>query len=624
MCGIVFLHSRRAPTPEREARVRRAMHQIQHRGPDGHGMFSGEGWTMGHRRLSIVDLTGSPQPMADPSQRYWLTYNGEIYNYPELRKSLAGHWNFTTQGDTEVLLAGLIIHGAGFLEKMEGMWAFAFWDAHSGELLLARDRMGKKPLYYTVDHSGTMALASELPALRALVPSGFTEDEDSTADYLRYGYYLPGFTAYRNVYEIHPGHYARWRPGQPLQQEAYWTLPTHSYQGSRADARRELDDLFLQSLKRRLVADVEVGAFLSGGVDSSLTVCLLHERLGVTPKTFSIGFSDASFDERPYARLVAEHCGTEHHEYCVDDWDRHRLMQLIFDHLGQPFYDPSLLPTALVSDLAGSHVKVALSGDGGDELFSGYQRYQARLLMRWYCRLPRPLRAAARRSIRLLPEPLSHHSRSILKKAQMFLDASERLGDETPYIAPRLLGEAALRKAAPALADKGHTPPALTDSVHTDDIMRMMMQDALIYLPQDVLAKVDRAAMACGLESRTPFLDRELVEFAFSLDRAWHRRNFAGKRLLRETFHAALPDAIWKRRKQGFSVPISAWFDGAVGDELVELATTLTSVIEPGYVLELLQEHRHRRRDNGYRLWNVFVYLLFRGKGLGATVQSAA
>lgn len=610
VCGILFAYLPASPAQALTESARRVLDAMRHRGPDEDGLVVRAPWLIGHVRLSILDLAASRQPMPDPTGRYWLSFNGEIYNFRALRQELAADWSFRTQGDTEVLLAGLCLRGERFLSQMEGMWALAFWDAQERQLLLSRDPMGKKPLYYRVSDQGILAV-SELPALRTLSPDPFEEDLDSTADYLRYGYYLPGYTAYQGVLEVLPGHSLRWTPNRVHEQAPHWRLSLDPFQGSQADAQERLRECFLRSVEKRLVADVEVGAFLSGGVDSSLVVAALTQ-LGVHPKTFTIGFEDAAYDERIYARRMAKLAHTEHIESTLAVWEAESLIRLLRNHVGQPFSDSSLLPTAAVSALAASRVKVALSGDGGDELFSGYERYQARTILRWYSRVPKPMRHGLERLIRAFPEPMAHHSRSLLKKAHLFLDILARRDGECPYVAPLLHSPAAFARLAPSLASRGHTPPALPESCRLDDIQEMMVSDALVYLPQDILLKVDRASMAHSLETRAPFLDKDLVSLAFSWPRIWHRSGFQGKRMLVRTFGDWLPDALWRRRKQGFAVPLHLWFRADLGRQLETLLTTVQHPLAPECVRWLLQTHRQGHRDHGYRLWNLYVYLLWR------------
>lgn len=610
MCGVLFAYRPASSAHGLREAADQALDAMRHRGPDEDGLVVRDAWVVGHVRLSILDLAASRQPMSDPTERYWLSFNGEIYNYRTLRKELEPNWTFRTQGDTEVLLAGLILRGEQFLERMEGMWALALWDAQERRLLLSRDPMGKKPLYYRA-HDRSIYVASELPALKRLVGQSLEEDLDSTADYLRYGYYLPGYTAYRGVHEVLPGHSLHWRPEGEIRQAPYWRLGINGFEGTQADARAALRECFVRSVEKRMVADVEVGAFLSGGVDSSLVVAALG-RLGIHPKTFTIGFEEAAYDERAYARRMAEEAQTEHVESVLSALEAESLIRLLREHVGQPFSDSSLLPTAAVSALAASRVKVALSGDGGDELFSGYERYRARTILRWYSRVPGPMRRGIEGMIRGFPEPMAHHSRSLLKKAHLFLDILARRDGERPYVAPLLYSPGRFANLTPTLAGRGHTPPALPAECRLDDIQEMMLGDALVYLPQDILLKVDRASMAQSLETRCPFLDKDLVTLAFSCPRPWHRSGWRGKKMLESAFGEWLPKPLWRRRKQGFAVPLHEWFRGDLGQALEALLDSVRHPFDPGYVTTLLEAHRQRRRDHGYRLWNLYVYLLWR------------
>lgn len=613
MCGLVFACDPDRPQPALREAAERALTRLAHRGPDADGRLAGPGWLIGHRRLSIIDLGASTQPMESACGRWVLAYNGEVYNYRELRQRLEPRWTFRTQGDTEVLLAGLSLEGPEFLRKAEGMWALALWDKATEILLLARDRMGKKPLYLH-QSAARCYVASELPALLALLPDTPGEDLDSTADYLRYGYYLPGTTIYQGVREVLPGHWLIWSAGAKVMTRPYWALTIGGFAGTRQAAAEQLRETLATAVRRRLVADVEVGAFLSGGVDSSLIVALAKEAASTPPRTFTIGFPEAAFDERGYARAVAAHLGTRHTEEMLGPCEPGPLGRLMLGHVGQPFADSSLLPTALVSQVAARQVKVALSGDGGDELFGGYQRYLGRGLLRWYSRLPRALRAVAERGLRRLPEPTVHHSRSLLKKAHLFLDLVDRAQPERPYLAPEVYSPAELATLAPDLAGRGHPPPGLPTECDLDDIGRMMAADALVYLPQDILVKVDRASMSVSLEARAPFLDRELVELAFALPRPFHLSGLRGKRMLREACGALLPEAIWTRRKQGFAVPVHGWFRGALGDDLAERLAAGPWPFDPTVALGTLAEHRSGRRDHGHRLWQIYAYCLWQDR----------
>jgi asparagine synthase (glutamine-hydrolysing) len=619
MCGLVFAYDAARDPRELAEAVQRALDLLAHRGPDGGKRTGGQGWSMGHRRLSIIDLAASTQPMQFGTTAPILAYNGEVYNYRELRAELTARWAFHTAGDTEVLLAGLCLDGTAFLKRAEGMWAFALWHPVHRRLTLARDRLGKKPLYV---HSGPQYIyvASELPALLRMLPSPPGEDLHSTADYFRYGFTLPGFTLYQGVHEVLPAHVLTWAPGRLPETEAYWQLRPGGFIGTKAEAAEQVRELLARAVSRRMVADVEVGAFLSGGIDSSIICTLMTEVAAQPPKTFTIGFDDAAFDERPYAREIARRLGSSHLEQCVEGIELEALMQLILRHVGQPFADASLLPTTLVSRLAAAHVKVALSGDGGDELFCGYQRYIGRVLLRWYARLPGSLRRVAEKGIRLLPEPTAHHSRSLLKKAHLFLDIANAETTSRAYVAPRWFTDKDLSKLAPDLAGLGHEPPAIPPETRLDDLEQMMYRDAVIYLPSDILLKVDRASMSASLEARAPFLDTMLVELAFSMPAAYHRQGLRGKELLRQAFGDVLPGSVWRRRKQGFAVPVHRWYREACGESLLERVAAQPSCLKPTSVRELLHQHRSGARDLGNRLFQVDTYLRWQQRyaGIGA------
>ena len=600
MCGFSFLYHPSITAEARQARAETSVVALRHRGPDEQRVVTGDGFAMAHARLSIIDLTASHQPMRSPDGRHLLAFNGEIYNYRELRQALAPHWRFTTHGDTEVLLAGLCLHGHGFLERLEGMWAFVLWDAKAQTALISRDRIGKKPLYYAA-RGHQLLCASELPALRALDERDWTQDIDGLADYFRHGYCLPGHTTWQGVKEVLPGHWLRWQPGDPPHEQRYWRLPLP---GSGAAADDEtLRETLTQAVRKRLVADVEVGAFLSGGIDSSL-VCALAQPLMDRPlKTYTIGFTDPAFDESRHAESVARFLGTDHRSAPLDAWDQDRLETLLTRHVGQPFADSSILPTALVSELAARDVKVALSGDGADELFGGYQRYQARAVLRWYTRLPASLRKLAENALLALPEPGAHHRRSLLKKAHLFVDVARRVAAETPYTAPLMFHPQAYASLFPDLAHRGHHPAGLPDECTLDDLDRMLHADALVYLPQDILVKVDRASMAHGLETRAPFLDHKLIELAMTRRAKQHLRIGCGKRWLRHAFGEHLPAETWSRRKQGFAVPVHQWFRGELGNRLAANLESHAGFIDTAEAQRLLVEHRSSRRDHGYRLW---------------------
>lgn len=607
MCGLVFLHDEHSPKRESEVLISEALLEIKHRGPDAQELFQKEATFFAHSRLSILDFDQSRQPMSSPDGRYTLVFNGEIYNFQALRECLVAKWVFRTSGDTEVLLAGLILEGPDFLKRMEGMWAFAFWDHFDRVLIASRDRVGKKPLYYSLS-GRRFSCASELPALRKVSNIEWQEDIDSTADYFRYGYCLPGYTLWEGVFEVLPGHYLIWRPGQDTAQKCYWefSAPFNSMVSQQSS---DLPEQLLAAVEKRLIADVEVGAFLSGGIDSSLICAMAQSKMASPLKTFTIGFSESTFDESKYAKNVSEYIGTDHYCEVLDSWDEVQLEKLVLNHLGQPFADPSLLPTALVSEVAAKDVKVVLSGDGADEIFGGYQRYQALIILRWYSRLPKKLRRFAEKTLSILPETNSHHSRSWLKKAKLFTDTAARFDSTQAYIAPLLFHPTEYAKMFPSLAGRGHEVYRQKEITELNDLEQMLYSDTLVYLPQDILAKVDRSSMAFGLETRAPFLDHKIIELAFTRSANQHVRVGKGKKWLREDFSNWLPAQVWNRKKQGFGVPISDWFHGSLGEKFESLLVGNSFFSDRG-AKNLLFEHRAKKRDNGYRLWMMYIYLL--------------
>ncbi len=605
MCGIAILIDPDLDLRRGKMLCQAAIQSLNHRGPDDNGLCCVPPAFLGHCRLGVIDPASSRQPMTDPSGRYVLVYNGTTYNFKKLRSALSRRWSFVTQGDTEVVLAGLVLEGPDFLQKMTGMWAGALWDGKLKRLLLFRDRLGQKPLYYA-EFGRLLAVASEIGALHQLVPLDTEHDQDSTADFFRYGFCMPGRTFYRGTREVLPGHFAWWQNCAPLVQRAYWTLPLR---GSDKRADETLEERFEQAVLARLVSDVPVGLFLSGGVDSSLiaSICARNKR---RLQGFTLGFGSGDFDERPFAGKVARLYCSRYRQVVFPEQLSRQDMQAAMGNLGQPFGDPSLLALKHLAKVASAQVKVALAGDGGDELFGGYQRYRARVLMRWYTRLPRRLQHAGQKLVRFLPEPMAHHSRSILKKAHLFLNMLDGLG-HAPYVAPRIFSDSQLERLLPDLHHRGHEPPLLRKEYSSpEDLERMLAADMLVYLPQDICCKSDRGAMAHGLELRAPFLDHRLVEFSFSVAAESHVGLCGGKRQLKSVFKDYLPTFVWRRRKQGFCIPVHKWFSGGQLEQALRMMSPADyGPLNRGFVLKLLAEHARGLRDRSLQLWAVWSYL---------------
>ena len=602
MCGILFAYEK-DQTEDFQSRGKRALAAMKHRGPDSQNLIYDNAWQIGQTRLSIIDIVNSKQPMSTDDGRYVISFNGEIYNYKELRHELEPQWVFRSNGDTEVLLAGLTLYGTKYIEKLDGMWAFVFWDKKQHKVIASRDRFGKKPIYYHAT-SSQIYIASELSALQILVPVKLTQNSKSVTFFLKYGVVPPGSTIYSEICEVKPAHTMIWNLGASAVHSRYWRLPTRRNRSCGPETHERIRELLLKSVRKRLIADVEVGSFLSGGIDSSIITYLASNEYHGTLKTFNIKFSDSGFDESYYARLVAAHLNTDHHEYTVDKLSPDHLSALIQNNIGQPFGDPSLLPTAHLCQTAAAELKVALSGDGADEVFSGYQRYQAKVLLSWYKHLPMTVREHLSKVVALIPDSYSHHSKSLAKKVKLFSNLAASQEFNNNYIAPIIISDDIL---IDLLSDYNLPNKPACDQIKS--LEEVMYQDMVFYLPQDILTKVDRASMAYSLEVRSPFLDKDLVEFIFQLDIKCLRGVFSGKKILRDAYKNKLPSPIFNRKKQGFSSPIYSWFLSATGDEMLDLAGILVSPINKDILEKLLSQHRSGKLDLSLQLWNIYSYL---------------
>jgi asparagine synthase (glutamine-hydrolysing) len=602
MCGILFAYEK-SKRSDFISRGIKSLNSLKHRGPDCQKIETDECWQIGQTRLAIVDLSNSNQPMSSPDKRFILTFNGEIYNFRELRSGLVDSWNFRSNGDTEVILAGLVLYGAEFIEKLDGMWAFVFWDKKKKSVIASRDRLGKKPIYY-INNTSNMYIASELPALKLLMPTCPKPNQASAINYLKYGYTNPGDTMLLGIKEIKPAHTLTWQVGNEESLSQYWALKEHRIRKQTKNSEEELKHILNQSVKKRLIADVDIGCFLSGGVDSSIIASIASKNYNNQLKTFTIGFTDSGFDESMHAKVLADSICSKHHEYVINEPTQSSIAKLLKNNLGQPFGDPSILPTALLCKEASKTVKVALSGDGADEVFSGYQRYQAKVIAAWYNALPVPIKRNTKKLLALLPDSFSHHSKSLVKKAKLFTELAHSDEFNNHYQAPIIISDQ-------TMADLGfdQAQPITQNETRIQNLESMMYQDMLHYLPQDILTKVDRASMAYSLEVRSPFLDKDLIEFAFQLDLKALRSAFSGKKILKDLYRDEIPKAILQRRKQGFSSPIYRWFLGETGDEMISLAEKAGTPLKPKSLLSMLEKHREGKVDHSLQFWNIYTYL---------------
>jgi asparagine synthase (glutamine-hydrolysing) len=575
MCGIAGIYHLSTPKPVDPARVERMCDAIAHRGPDGHGVWTAPGVGLGHRRLSIIDLAGSPQPMVSADGRAVLVFNGEIYNFRELRAELqAAGAQFRTDGDSEVILAAWQRWGTACLPRLDGMFAFAIYDVEQRTLFLARDRLGVKPLFLAPLSDGSVIFGSELKALTAHPLLRREADPLAIEDYLAWGYVPDGRSILKGVEKLAAGHFLLLRQGAPMPRPVQWWDLSFAERrsGSTADLEAELLHLLRQAVTSRMVADVPLGAFLSGGVDSSSVVALMAAASASPVQTCSIGFDVAAVDESDYARQIAARFATDHHARQVspDDFGAVDTLAAMFD---EPFADASALPTWRVCQLARETVTVALSGDGADEAFAGYRRH---LFQRGEDRLRGLLPAAIRR-------PLFGALGAVYPKADW---APRALRAKTTFLSLAASSEDGYARALSV------TPPELRRQLYSPDFLRLrgdyraeqpfteLMREAparsgldraqyadlKFWLPGDILTKVDRASMAVSLEAREPLLDHRLIEFAATLPEALRVRNGQGKWLMKRTMRRYLPDPILYRPKQGFVMPIAQWFRGPLAD----------------------------------------------------------
>ncbi|MEN6536790.1 MAG: asparagine synthase (glutamine-hydrolyzing) [Bryobacteraceae bacterium] len=613
MCGIAgfALRSQEAPID-----VLRAMcDQMVHRGPDDEGYHVDGGCGIGMRRLSIIDLNTGHQPIANEDGSAWVVCNGEIYNYRELRQELIdrGH-RFSTQSDTEILVHLYEDAGTDGISRLRGMFAFAIWDVRRKQLLLARDRFGKKPLYYALLPSG-LYFASELKSLRkAAIPLDL--DEEALRLYFQFNYVPDPYTPFRAIRKLRPGAWLTYRLDGESSEQRYWKLPPSAEQAApgmtEEETCRRLRDVFDESVRMRMVADVPLGAFLSGGIDSSLVVASMAMQSSEPVKTFSIGFEEAQYNELEYASLVARRYGTEHHQIVVHPDSVDLTMRLV-RYFDEPFGDSSAIPTFIVSEFARRHVTVALTGDGGDELFAGYDSLRVIEKMRFWDSVPRAFRAVL--SVAANRLPYSAYGKNYLRAVSR-PSALERYF-ETNY-APYFLRKQLLRSKWMLPADGAYLMHTFAGCLLPDgaDVMTQAMYfEATSNLPGDMLVKVDRMSMANSLELRSPLLDHKLAELAATIPNGWKLRNGTGKYILLKALGDRLPPEILQRKKMGFAVPLGPWFRGPlrefIWDYLCSSPSLSRGVVSPEFVKRLLAEHDCGRRDNQHWLWSLLMMELW-------------
>jgi asparagine synthase (glutamine-hydrolysing) len=616
VCGIAGIAGPRGDVINADS-VHRMCQTIVHRGPDDEGVYVQGPIGLGMRRLSIIDLSGGRQPIHNEDQSVWVVFNGEIYNFPELRSELEsrGHY-FYTQSDTEVIVHLYEEMGADCVQKLRGMFAIALYDKKRESLLLARDRLGKKPLHYTVHH-GRILFGSEIKAILAVSPELAEIDHDGVLQYLYFGYIADPLTAFREIHKLPPGCLLQFRDGK-IDVRQYWDVPsfgTHA-PATEEELLQELEKRLAEAVRIRLISDVPLGALLSGGVDSSIVVALMARASSAPVKTFSIGFRNEQFDETKYARKVADRFGTDHHELIVDP-DIEQTLSFLTGMLEEPFGDSSMLPTYHVCQIARKYVTVALSGDGGDELFAGYDRY-AIAMNRHETWVPQGFAELYRRHVHpALPSGTYGRNRiwnASLSTRDRYLDDVSylpALHRERPVFSHAFLEKAAhLRNPLKPFQDYYDNAPA------SDVLSRLMYLDIKTYLAGDILTKVDRMSMATSLEVRVPLLDHVLVEWAATMPVEWKFRNGRRKYILKKLAERiGIPADVLHRPKQGFQLPLVDWMRHELKDNflaiLLEPRTLQRGYFKPESVRRLIKEHTTQRRNRSGILWRILILELW-------------
>jgi asparagine synthase (glutamine-hydrolysing) len=615
MCGIYGRVSRTGSLAV-SLHDRLAIKCLTHRGPDDEGMWHGPQAVLGMRRLSVIDLVGGHQPIANETGTVHVVYNGEIYNFLDIRRELEslGH-AFATNSDTEVIVHGYEQWGAAVLDRLNGMFAIALWDGRTDELFIARDRLGIKPLYYFLDHE-RLIFASEIKAILAHPDISREIEPKGLLNYLSYGHAVGADTMFRGIRKLLPGHFLRSR-GAQLDIRAWWNLvpgtpTTMPEEECAAEVRRLLED----SVRLRLISDVPIGAFLSGGLDSSAVVAIMTRHMNRPVDTFSIGFDlGGAYNELPDARLMSQHCGTNHHEVVVKPKQLADALQTLVYHFDEPFGDAAAFPTYLVSRLARQHVTVALTGEGGDELFGGYRRYPA-------ARFLRRLRIVTGGLIAPMLSPATALPR--FRRVKKLIEAAKVEDDVARYAmflttftddGLRQLLDARMEAAIESYDALESYRRYFAAAADTDEMNQYMYVDTKTWLPDTYLEKVDKASMAVSLEARVPLLDYRLVEFAMSLPSRYKIRNGVTKKVLRDAVRDLLPQRTMSKPKHGFAVPTDPWFRGELRDfaysVLSDRTTRQRGFFKSAEVERLWVNHQSGRDVRDAHLWLLLNFELW-------------
>lgn len=617
MCGITGVVAGRGGLSVDQELAAAMCHAIKHRGPDDRGIHYAPPAFIGMQRLSIIDVEGGHQPIHNEDKSVWAVFNGEIYNFRDLRNDLEskGH-RFYTHSDSECIVHAYEEYGEECFTRFRGMFAIAIWDQRNSRLVLARDRLGKKPLYYA-HVNGSLVFGSELKSLLLVPGLGQELRDDSIHDYAVFGYVPTPKSIFADINKLSPGCSLRYER-DVVTQRRYWNLSyLPKWQESDEGLERRLLNLLEESVRIRLVSDVPFGAFLSGGLDSSIVVALMARNLNRAVKTFSIGFKEAAYNELDDARQVAQHFGTEHHELIVEP-KAVALMEKLIWHFDEPFADSSAIPTYLVSEMASHHVKMVLSGDGGDECFAGYERYRKYALIELMRKLaPRGLSRVAGLVGRVVPGAIGRRLQWLGERVGLPYpeDYLSGVALSTPSLARALLGLGASDSDSyGAVADNFQAHENL------DPIDRIIKGDVSTYLLDDILVKVDRMTMANSLEARAPLLDHELVEFSARLPVSLKMRAFKGKYLLKRVAHGLLPESVLKKKKQGFAIPLAEWFRTSLRDMIEDVISSQAfrerGIFDRAAVRRCIDAHVLGEADYGEQLWLVLSFELWANRFL--------
>ncbi len=594
---------------------------IRHRGPDDDGFYFGAGVGLGMRRLAIIDLAHGQQPIHNQDQTAWIVFNGEIYNYRELRAQLEslGH-KFYTDSDTEAIIHAYDQYGTDCPKYLRGMFALAIWDERTRSLFLARDRVGKKPLLYA-DLNGELVFGSEFSAL--LQHPGISRDVDYEAihHYLTFICVPAPLTAYRAIRKLEPGHSLLWRHGE-IKIERYWQLDfSKKLKISEAEAGARVVELLREAVRIRLMSEVPLGAFLSGGIDSSAVVALMAQESSEQVKTFSIGFDEQDFSELHHARRVAEHVGADHHEFIVRP-NAMEILPTLVEHYGEPFADSSAIPSYYVSRETRQYVTVALNGDGGDECFAGYERYAAMRLTQRYADLPGAVREGviakvvkALPGFEARPNPLRKAKRFVGVASMPTVERYLRWVSAFDEEMKQDLYSESFRHETATFRTASILEPWFARANGAGIVDASLLTDTMTYLPNDLLVKMDIASMAVSLEARSPFLDHHVMEYAASLPENLKLRRLTTKYLLKRVLRKLVPAENLNRRKMGFGVPIGHWFRGTMQPFLRETLLSEKALgrglFKPEQVLEIIDQHVEGRMDHSHRLWSLLMLELW-------------